>query len=211
MAHYLSRRDVLQISTALGGLTLTTSRSTEAAIDLAQEAQKQISCPTPTAVLGPFYKKLAPKRHVLRATSDPGLRLSVNGRIFGARGEALDGATIEVWHADHFGRYDLDGYRFRGTLIAAADGKYGFESIVPGHYPDRVAQHVHYLVNARGHKPLVTQLYFATDQVFEGNPGKNFRRDPLVPSVDVVRPVVLTGDPNKVWAAVVFDLCLEPL
>ncbi len=210
MGHNHSRRDVLQMCTALAGLTLTTSRSTEAAIDLTQEAQKKI-CPTPRAVVGPFYKKSAPKRHVLRTTSDPGLPLSVNGRVFGARGEALDGATIEVWHADHFGRYDVDGYQFRATLVAGAEGKYGFESIMPGHYPDRVAQHVHYLINARGHKPLVTQLYFATDQVFEGNPGKNFRRDPLVPSADVVRPVVLTGDPNKVWAAVVFDLCLEPL
>jgi len=71
-----------------------------------------------------------------------------------------------------------------------------------------MAQHVHYLVRAPGHKPLVTQLYFATDQVFEGNPEKNFHRDPLVPSMDVVRPVLLTGD-QAVRVSVVFDLCLE--
>ncbi len=208
---FLSRRDVLRICTALGGLRLATSRSAEAAIDLMQEAEKSTSCPTPTAVMGPLYKKSAPKTHLLRTTSDPGLPLLVRGRVFGARGESLDGATIEVWHADHFGRYDIDGYRYRATVIAGTNGKYGFESILPGHYPDRVAQHVHYLVNARGHKPLVTQLYFATDQVFEGNPAKNFRRDPLVPSLDVVRPVVLTGDNDHVSAAVVFDLCLETL
>jgi protocatechuate 3,4-dioxygenase beta subunit len=123
----------------------------------------------------------------------------------------LDGATIEVWQADHFGRYDIEGYRFRTTLIAGKTGEYGFESVMPGHYPDRVAQHVHYLVRAPGHKPLVTQLYFATDQIFEGNPAKNFHRDPLISSVDLVRPVVITGDRQTVIASVVFDLCLERL
>jgi protocatechuate 3,4-dioxygenase beta subunit len=211
MSHSLSRRDVLRMCTAFGALTLSTPISTNAAIDLIQTAESGTFCPTPTTVLGPFYKKLAPKTSVLRMADDPGLPLSVRGRVSDARGNTLDGAVIEVWHANHLGRYDIEGYRFRAMLIAGKAGEYAFESVMPGHYPDRVAQHLHYLVSAPGHKPLVTQLYFAIDQVFEGNPAKNFHRDPLIPSVDVVRPVVLTGDHQTVSASVVFDLCLEQL
>ena len=211
MSRSLSRRDVLRMCTAVGALTLVTPLSTEAAIDLIRTAKDKGCSPTPTTVMGPFYKKLAPRRTVLRRASEAGIPLSVKGRVSDVRGETLDAVTIEVWHADHFGHYDIVGYRFRTTLIAGKAGEYGFESVMPGHYPDRVAQHVHYLVRAPGHKPLVTQLYFATDQVFEGNPVKNFHRDPLIPSVEVVRPVVLTGDSQTVGASVVFDLCLERL
>jgi len=80
---------------------------------------------------------------------------------------------------------------------------------MPGHYPQRVCQHVHYLVSAPGHKPLVTQLYFATDPVFEGDPDKNYTRDPLIGSRELVRPVVIKGDPKEMIAAVKFDLVLE--
>ena len=82
---------------------------------------------------------------------------------------------------------------------------------MPGHYPDRVCQHVHYLVTAPGHTPLVTQLYFATDPVFEGDPDRNFTKDPLIQSRELVRPVRITGDPQEMHAAVNFELCMERL
>jgi protocatechuate 3,4-dioxygenase beta subunit len=68
---------------------------------------------------------------------------------------------------------------------------------------------VHYLVTAPGHKPLTTQLYFGTDPVFDGNPEKNYKRDPLITSVELVRPVVIKGEPNQMLAAVTFDIVLE--
>jgi len=70
---------------------------------------------------------------------------------------------------------------------------------------------VHYLTTAPGHKPLITQLYFATDPVFEGNPDKNFTRDPLITSRELVRPVIIKGDPKQIIAAVSFDLVMERL
>ena len=82
---------------------------------------------------------------------------------------------------------------------------------MPGHYPARVCQHVHYVVTAPGHKPLVTQLYFATDPVFDGDPDKNYGKDPLIISRELVRPVTLTGDPKTIQAAVQFDVVLERL
>jgi len=45
--------------------------------------------------------------------------------------------------------------------------------------------------------------------VFEGDPDKNFSRDPLITSRELVRPVMLKGDPRQVVAAVLFDVVLE--
>jgi protocatechuate 3,4-dioxygenase beta subunit len=70
---------------------------------------------------------------------------------------------------------------------------------------------VHYLVTAPGHKPLITQLYFATDPAFAGDPDENFTRDPLITSRELVRPVVIKGDPKQIIAAVNFDLVMETL
>ena len=84
---------------------------------------------------------------------------------------------------------------------------------MPGHYPDhsRVCQHIHYLVTAPGHKTLVTELYFATDPAFEGDPQKNFSRDPVIRTPELIRPVLLAGEPEAIHAAVRFELCLERL
>jgi protocatechuate 3,4-dioxygenase beta subunit len=167
--------------------------------------------PTPWNEVGPFYKRLAPNQALLRNESDAGLPLKVSGAVYGTRGDALSGAQIELWHADHHGLYDLDGYRFRATLTADGKGRYSFDSIMPGHYPARVCQHVHYIVTAPGHKPLITQLYFATDPVFEGDLDRNFSREPMIVSRELIRPVTLTGDPNEIQANVTFELVLEAL
>ena len=203
----LNRREILQKCLALGSITLIAS-SSRAAMLLAFE-EKELRKPTPANELGPFYKKRAPETATLRAPGDPGMPLSVSGQILDTRGEKLPNVVLEVWQTDHFGHYDLDGYRYRAKLPADSSGNYKFESVMPGHYPDRVCQHVHYLVTAPGHKPLVTQLYFATDPVFEGDPDKNFNRDPLIHSRELVRPVMLVGDPKDIHAAVNFELCLE--
>jgi protocatechuate 3,4-dioxygenase beta subunit len=171
--------------------------------------EKELCKPTPANELGPFYKKRAPETATLRAPGDPGMPLSVYGQVLDTRGEKLPNVVVEVWQTDHLGHYDLDGYRYRAQMPADGSGNYKFESVMPGHYPDRVCQHIHYLVTAPGHKPLVTQLYFATDPVFEGDPDKNFNRDPLIHSRELVRPVMLVGDPKDIHAAVSFELCLE--
>lgn len=164
-------------------------------------------------MLGPFYKRLTPPNHVLRAPDDPGTPLTLSGRVFDTQGDIIPGATIEIWQTNHRGYYDLEGYRYRGNRRVDGSGAYSFETVIPDHYPDksRVCQHVHYAVRAPGHKALVTQLYFATDPVFEGDPVKNYARDPLLQTPELVRPVVLTGDPNEVYALVRFDLVLERL
>jgi protocatechuate 3,4-dioxygenase beta subunit len=206
----MTRRDILLKCAALGSLRVTAPMSVSAAV---ADWQEQVAARKPTAwdELGPFYKKKAPTNPHLRAPGEPGLAVGVSGRVFDSRGAILQGAKLEIWQADHLGHYDLDGYRFRATLTADRAGKYAFDSVMPGHYPARVCQHIHYVVTAPGCKPLTTQLYFATDPVFEGDPARNFSRDPLIQSAELVRPVTLTGDPKEITAAVNFEIVLERL
>ena len=137
--------------------------------------------------------------------------LVVTGQVFSSRGELIPSAIVEIWQTNHEGLYDFDGYHYRTKLTTPADGRYEFSSVMPGHYPARVCQHIHYAVTAPGYRPLVTQLYFSTDPVFEGDPDKNFARDPLITSRELVRPVTLVGDPKDIHAAVKFELVLEAM
>ena len=204
-----SRRDVLR-ECLMGGLLLAPARWSEADVLAAWFGQPQPPLtPTPHVEMGPFYKKRAPATTKLRAAGDRGLPLAVTGTVISVHGEPIHGARIEVWQADDAGLYDLDGYRYRALLTPGTDGRYGFDSVMPGHYPARVARHVHYYVSAPGHKALSTQLYFATDEVFLGDPDRNFSKDPLVTARSLVRPVTLTGAPGATAASVQFELVLE--
>jgi protocatechuate 3,4-dioxygenase beta subunit len=209
----LARREVLQKCLALGSIVIASDFSADSMLFAFQEGEKQKPKPTPPNPLGPFYKRLTPVNNILRAPGDPGLPLSLSGQVFDTRGDIVPDATIEIWQTNRQGLYDIDGYRYRGRQKVDKTGAYSFESVIPGHYADhaRVCQHVHYLVMAPGHKTLVTQLYFATDPAFEGDPQKNYARDPLIQTPDLIRPVMLTGEPNEVHAKVRFELCLECL
>jgi protocatechuate 3,4-dioxygenase beta subunit len=207
----LSRREVLLKATTLGSLTLVPALSFDEALWAWQESERAAKKPTPWNEIGPFYKRGAPNTAQLRRPDDQGLPLMVSGKVFDTRGDILSGAKVEIWQANHQGLYDIDGYSYRTTLVADRGGKYDFGTLMPGHYPGRVCQHIHYLVSAPGHKPLITQLYFATDPVFEGDPAHNFTRDPLIQNSELVRPVMLAGEPNDVHALVNFELVLERL
>jgi protocatechuate 3,4-dioxygenase beta subunit len=204
----LTRRDLLEKAFALGGISIASTCLPSTLLEAWAQQEQAPRKPTPTNEIGPFYKKRAPEGPQLRAPKDPGLPLAVSGLVYSSKGSLVHDATIEVWQADHLGHYDLEGYRYRAKLHPDASGKYAFDSVMPGHYPDRVCQHIHYLVTAPGHKPLITQLYFATDPVFEGDPDKNFTRDRVIHTRELIRPVVLTGDPKDVHAAVTFELVL---
>jgi protocatechuate 3,4-dioxygenase beta subunit len=208
-----TRRAILHKCLALGSLTVVSSFSAETMFAAFQDREKQLRKPTPPNSLGPFYKRLAPTTATLRAPGDPGLPLSLSGQVLDTRGDVLPDATVEIWQTDHFGYYDAEGYRYRGKLPVDASGQYKVETVMPGHYPDhsRVCQHIHYLVTAPGHKTLVTELYFATDPAFEGDPQKNFSRDPVIRTPELIRPVLLAGEPEAIHAAVSFELCLERL
>jgi protocatechuate 3,4-dioxygenase beta subunit len=208
MLRPLSRRDLLYQCAAAGVLTASPlfGRSFVEHLVAAEQAARR---PTPPNALGPFYRRGAPSDSVLRAAGDPGLPLLITGAVYDTRGERRPDATVEIWQADYEGHYDIEGYRYRTRMSPDPQAGYQVQTVMPGHYPDRVAQHVHYLVKAPGCKPLVTQLYFATDPVFLGDPDHNYGADPLVESRELVRPVLISGDPDAPFAKVTFELCLE--
>jgi protocatechuate 3,4-dioxygenase beta subunit len=205
----LSRRDLLYKCMALGVVNLGVGLSPASAVEAWLHAEKMARQATPIDQLGPFYKKGAPNTAMLRGAGDPGLPLAVAGAVYNTRGEELSGAKIEIWQTNHQGHYDLSGYRYRATLLSGEKGAYDFQSVIPGHYPARVCQHIHFLVSAPGHKPLVTQMYFGSDPVFKGDPRKNMNDD--CHSVELVRPILLTDLPGSMNASATFELVMETL
>src|SRR5689334_16409331 len=203
-----TRREMLQNCIVRGGLVAGVSMSANQLLAFWQEGERNARKPTPSEVLGPFFKKGAPNTSVLRQPGDPGFPLRVSGKVYNTRGDAVEGARVDMWQTNHEGRYDVVGYRYRAKLVVPAGGEYAVETVMPGHYDDRPAQHIHYMITAPGHKTLVTQVYFATDPFFEGDVDKNYRKRNIAEHRELVRPVALyeVGTPR---VAVSFDIVLE--
>ena len=82
----------------------------------------------------------------------------------------------EAWQANAEGRYDNDDaakppaadvFVNRTRLMCDENGYYEYETVHPGRYSIGEnlwrPSHIHYYVQATGHTPLVTQLYFKGD------------------------------------------------
>jgi len=205
--HRPSRREIFESCITRGLLLSAIPLSQPKLLSAWQEGEAKAALPTPKDVLGPFFKKGAPNQRVLHTPGSPGFPLRVTGKVTNTRGEKVPGAKIEIWQADHVGIYDLEGFRYRAGLITTETSDYALETILPGHYDDRPAQHIHYLISAPGHRTLVTQAYFATDPFFEGNPDKTYTK--MAKNRDLVRTVTLIEAPGTPRAAITFDICLE--
>src|SRR5215510_4478957 len=96
----ITRRDMLANCAAIGALSVASALSAPEAF-AAWEERENIRKATEWNELGPFYKRQAPQTTHLRAPGDPGLPLSVSGRVFDTRGNVIDGAKLEIWHTDH--------------------------------------------------------------------------------------------------------------
>jgi protocatechuate 3,4-dioxygenase beta subunit len=204
----LRRRDWLRECIAKGFLVGAAPISSSRLFAMWQAGEAQAMKPTPAEVLGPFFRKGAPDTPRLYKPGDPGFPLRVAGQVRNTRGEKVPGARVDVWHADHAGLYDVEGYRYRAKIAIDESSQYTLETIMPGHYPDRPAQHIHYMITAPGHKTLITQAYFATDPYFEGDPDKNYAKRGIVGNRELVRTVKLfeQGTPH---AEISFDIILE--
>jgi len=204
----LRRRDLIGSCIAKGTLVAGVPMASSNLFALWAEGEKSAAKPTPAEVLGPFFRKGAPNTSRLHKPGDPGFPLRVVGKVVNTRGEKVSGAHIDVWHADHAGLYDVQGYRYRAKIATENAAEYTLETIMPGHYPDRPAQHIHYMITAPGHKTLITQAYFATDPYFEGDPDKNYTKRNIVSNRELVRTVKLfeQGTPH---AEINFDIILE--
>ncbi|WP_407179136.1 intradiol ring-cleavage dioxygenase [Bradyrhizobium sp. STM 3562] len=149
---------------------------------------------TETTVLGPFYVTAAPEKAIGDDISGgmEGDPLLVTGTVSSSDGKPIAGATIEVWHSDNEGYYDVQqlgeiGHlAMRARFHADADGGFRFWSIKPAAYPvphdGPVGQmlnaqgrhpwrpaHVHFMISAPGYEQLVTHVFVAGDQYLDSD------------------------------------------
>jgi protocatechuate 3,4-dioxygenase beta subunit len=207
-----TRRDLIENCITRGLLVAGASSLTQAQLfSLWAETTIPSGKPTPTEVLGPFFKKGAPDTRAMRAAGAAGFPLRITGKVYNVKGEKVQGAKVDLWHADEVGLYDLEGYKYRSKLSLENTTEYAVDTIMPGHYDDRPAQHVHYMISAPGHRTLITQLYFATDPFFEGDPDKHVNKRNIVANRELIRPVLLYEKVCAPSAAVSFDIVLEKL
>ena len=150
---------------------------------------------TETTVLGPFYvgeHRVTPHGTDL-VPGAPGERMFVDASVTDATGRPLEGAEVDVWHADGAGLYDVQqpGYTpgepaMRARFVTGDDGRFHFRTLVPCSYPvptdgpvgellaagNRHAMrpaHIHFLLRAPGFEPLVTHVFVAGDKYLESD------------------------------------------
>jgi protocatechuate 3,4-dioxygenase beta subunit len=152
---------------------------------------------TPSDVEGPLYREDPPWRekpvkiYEEYEGAQNGDVLFVRGRIASTDGAPLSGAVLDIWQTGPDGGYDVwderqPDYNFRGRFGVDEDGAYEFQTMVPkpytiptdgpvgrllaatGQHPWRPA-HIHFKVEANGHQPLVTQVFFPDDPYLEND------------------------------------------
>lgn len=129
------------------------------------------ACKTQKDAEGPFYKNNAPLRSVIETNGEP---LRIEGRVFKSADcqSPVADATLDIWHCDVHGEYDLAGFRGRGIVTTDKEGKYSFTTIYPPPYGNR-PRHIHIKIRAKGRPELTTQLYFHGDPNIENDFAKN--------------------------------------
>ena len=161
MTHFrLSRRALLGAgaSAILGGLAARRLQAQETLLPATPQCADEDDL-TPAQTEGPYFTPNSPERTSLLEDGMPGERLALAGFVLDRSCRPVAGALLDLWHCDAAGVYDNDGYRLRGHQFSDAQGRFVFETIVPGRYPGRT-RHYHIKVQAPGQKVLTTQLYF---------------------------------------------------
>jgi catechol 1,2-dioxygenase len=135
--------------------------------------------------LGPFYTAGAPSKTKLASEFEPGQRIAISGTVRNCA-SPLPGVTLDLWHATESGCYqhpndacpDVPGhpetFRLRGKVITDAEGKFAFESILPGAYLNGAKyrpRHIHAIITHPTLDEIVTQLYFEGDPYIAGDFG----------------------------------------
>src|SRR3954447_4021822 len=192
---------------------------------------------TETTVLGPFYvgeHKVAPHGTDISA-SLPGERMFVQSRVADLKGKPLAGVPVDVWHADDDGFYDsqkpsyaTQGPSSRARFITDADGRFFFRTILPCSYPiptdgpvgEMIVQtrrhamrpaHVHFLVDAPGHQPLITHVFMDGDKYLDSDVVFGVK-DELVARIERrTDPTMPDGKPAAApWHLMTYEFRMKP-
>ncbi len=175
MQKMIKRRDILRCCGLLGGALI-------APIPIRAFASNFNS--TPSQVEGPFYPIKFPgdqdfdlTQFGLQSETAQGDIIDLNGQVFNLDGLPLQGAKVEIWQADIYGRYNhpadnqnrkvdlnFQGY---GKVLTDQSGGYRFLTIKPGSYDVgggwQRPPHIHFKVSYKTYPSLTTQMYFFGD------------------------------------------------
>ena len=155
------------------------------------DAKAGITGGTPRTIEGPLYVAGAPES-VGFARMDDGSEegkiptLIIEGTVKDTDGNIIEGAKVEVWHANSLGNYSFfdksqSDFNLRRSIFSDQDGKYVALTTMPVGYgcpPEGTTQfvldklgrhgnrpsHVHYFVSAPGYRKLTTQFNIEGDQ-----------------------------------------------
>ncbi len=166
------RQEFILLSDVLGLSMLT----------VAMNNDKPAGC-TEATVFGPFHVENAPDYPLGAdvANGAIGPPMEVRGTVRGLAGEAVPGATIDLWQADAEGFYDVQRpdlrvSQGRGVIRSDALGRYHFHTVVPAPYPiptdgpvGRLLNatkrhawrpaHLHFRITAPGYESLTTHVF----------------------------------------------------
>ena len=142
---------------------------------------------TETTVFGPFYVPPPPFAHGDHIEGRlKGCPMYVGGSVSDPQGRPLAGATVDVWHSDDEGFYDLQkldrepDYSGRGRFTTDAQGRFHLWTIRPtaypipsdgpvgkmleaqGRHPYR-PEHIHFMITVPDHRKLVTHIFAEGD------------------------------------------------
>jgi protocatechuate 3,4-dioxygenase beta subunit len=165
----LSRRTLLGAGslTLLGGLSRRPAAAQQGLLPATPQCS-DADDPTPASTEGPYFTPNSPERSSLIEEGMSGERLTLVGYVLDRRCTPVPGALLDLWHCDATGEYDNEGYRLRGHQFTDAEGRFLFETIMPGLYPGRT-RHYHVKVQATGKDILTTQLYFPNEPLNAGD------------------------------------------
>lgn len=148
---------------------------------------------TETTVFGPFYVPPPAFANGADITGHlTGVPMYVEGTVCGVDGTPIVGATVDVWHSDRDGFYDLQklddatGLAARGRLTTDDTGRFFFWTVRPTAYPipddgpvGRMLaaqerhpfrpEHVHFMIAAAGHRKLVTHIFAEGDTYLDSD------------------------------------------
>lgn len=138
--------------------------------------------PTAEMTLGPFFpREFAQGANDLTLVAGKraeGEAIEITGRVTELDGKPLDNAVIEIWQADHKGRFDNPTFFGWGRAATDAKGLYTFKTIRPGRVEGR-APSINFLVLYSGlMKQLQTTMFFelVDDPVLNAVPAANRNR-----------------------------------
>lgn len=230
---FLTRTGHITTETRQEFILLSDTLGLSSVVDLLTNSRTPDS--TSSAVLGPFYVEGPPELPQGADVSAglPGTPLYADVTVTDPRGTPLPDTVVDVWQSDDDGFYDvqlpdLDGPVLRGRLRTDGDGRLRFRSILPSAYPipadgpvgDMLAAtgrhpyrapHLHFLLEAPGHRQLVTQLFVRGGDHLDSDAVFGVKDDLVVDFAPRTGPMpdgtVVDGE----WRLLTFTFELQPV